>query len=427
MLATLGKLLVPIFRVLLLPLRMFAWLEEAITGQRRRLQEERNSVEQRPPLTDEAFAAQAGITAGQTPVAVAIRKALARACRLPETAFYPDDTPSLLGRLMTPGPDAHWADVGPDWLSVLVDMAEPLGLRSSRDGLQALFDRWLQAERSEGFRLRHLVPLLSDSVRDVRARRLPRVGQVSLWGGRFAGADEAESYFAEASGGEYPGSSTFSRQWGLGSYSPGCLEFHFEQTADRPLEVLLEEATFSASFIDAALESAGRQGICEAQGIALVYDLEYQLSPARPGEVGPMRFIGSFAFDRGALPAKFHRLAEKAGCSITAVLFVLAAFGECRRSHYVEQGVAGHISAAEFCEYLVSAGMKDTAAVLRCLPSKHAAELSARETPAGVLRRLGLRRSEDVGRVVFGLVNAGVLTRQESDSEADFQGQFVLE
>jgi hypothetical protein len=40
---------------------------------------------------------------------------------------------------------------------------------------------------------------------------------------------------------------------------------------------------------------------------------------------------------------------------------------------------------------------------------------------------LGLRRSEDVGRVMFGLVNAGLAHGQESDSEADFQGLFIVE
>lgn len=35
-----------------------------------------------------------------------------------------------------------------------------------------------------------------------------------------------------------------------------------------------------------------------------------------------------------------------------------------------------------------------------------------------------LRRSEDVGRVVFALIEKGLIRRQGSDSEIDFEGLF---
>jgi hypothetical protein len=269
--------------------------------------------------------------------------------------------------------------------------------------------------------------LLAGFVRECREPILLRVGQVSLWVGQFPSVDEAEAFFTGPVDDETRRPSPFANAWGLGFYAPNCLEIHFEELAVRPLPVLLQEATFSASFIDASVEAAGRQGLRETQGIALLYDCDYQLKPDWQPVVGPMRFIGTFSFERSALPAKFHTLAEKAGCSVTAVLFVLAAFGECRGKRHEQRGMAGQIAAAEFCEYLVTSSAEDTVAIRSCLPSKYAAELSAWEKPAGLLRRLGLPRSEDVGRVVFGLVNAGVLTRQESDSEADFRGRFVLE
>jgi hypothetical protein len=423
MLAMLGKLLANVFWVLLLPLHLVVWLEEAITGERRRLREQRSQMEQRPPLTDEAFVAHAEISAEDAPVAVATRKALSRACHLPETAFYPDDALSLLRRLMGPGPAAHWLDLGPDWISVLSDVAESLGLKSSWDQLQALFDRWLDTERQEDVRLRHLVHWFVDFG---RGSQLLCAGQVSVWVGRFASTDEADTFFADASDGEERIPSAFAREWGLGFYPPHCLEIHFEHLTERPLAVLLQEATFSASFLGAALAAASQQGISAAQGIALLYDFDYQAKPGRVSARGALRFIGAFTFDRAALQGKFHTAAENAGCSVTAVLFVLAAFGECSRQRR-EQGLLGHMSAAEFCEYLVNAGSVDTAAILRCLPSRFAGELPVQETPAGLLRRFGLARSEDVGRVVFGLVNAGVLRCQESESEADFGGRFVLE
>jgi hypothetical protein len=51
----------------------------------------------------------------------------------------------------------------------------------------------------------------------------------------------------------------------------------------------------------------------------------------------------------------------------------------------------------------------------------------------GILRELGLPRSEEVGRVVAGLfknglpVKRGPAGRQESDPEADYAGLFVLD
>jgi uncharacterized repeat protein (TIGR04138 family) len=51
----------------------------------------------------------------------------------------------------------------------------------------------------------------------------------------------------------------------------------------------------------------------------------------------------------------------------------------------------------------------------------------AQSDMAAILRHLSLARSEDVGRVIFALVDAGLVRKQESDSKADFHGLFNLE
>ena len=53
--------------------------------------------------------------------------------------------------------------------------------------------------------------------------------------------------------------------------------------------------------------------------------------------------------------------------------------------------------------------------------------MSRDEESEPALRACDLVRSEDVGRVVFGLVNAGLAGRSDSDSESDFNGLFALE
>ena len=47
----------------------------------------------------------------------------------------------------------------------------------------------------------------------------------------------------------------------------------------RPLRELLNDSTFSGTFRDQASEAASRLGISSAQGIAFVYDFDYQAKP----------------------------------------------------------------------------------------------------------------------------------------------------
>src|SRR5207248_5111239 len=75
-----------------------------------------------------------------------------------------------------------------------------------------------------------------------------------------------------------------------------CLEVNFEQISPRPLRELLQGATFSASFIDEAVAAAGRQDIQAAQGIALLYDFDYEAALGWQRAAGPLQFVGSFPF-----------------------------------------------------------------------------------------------------------------------------------
>lgn len=126
-----------------------------------------------------------------------------------------------------------------------------------------------------------------------------RSGFVSVWVGTFSSVEAAESYFGIPDEiGVYLPPEAFTRDLGLDDLPPECLEVNFEQVAPRPLRELLRDATFSASFIDQAVEAARRQDIHEAQGIALLYDFDYKGQPGGQGEAGPLKFIGSFPFAR---------------------------------------------------------------------------------------------------------------------------------
>jgi hypothetical protein len=124
-----------------------------------------------------------------------------------------------------------------------------------------------------------------------------RQGFVSVWVGAFSSVEVAEAYFGipDEIGIDLP-PEDFARDLGIPDLAPECLEVHFEQVSPRPLRELLQTATFSRSFIDQAIDGAIRDGIQEAQGIALLYDFDYQTVPGWQRTAGPLRFIGSFLF-----------------------------------------------------------------------------------------------------------------------------------
>jgi hypothetical protein len=124
-----------------------------------------------------------------------------------------------------------------------------------------------------------------------------RQGFVSVWVGAFPSIEAAEAYFGIPDEiGVYLPPEGFARDLGIPNLAPECLEVNFEQVTLRPLRELLHTATFSASFIDQAIDGANRQGIQEAQGIALLYDFDYQTVPGWQRTAGPLRFVGSFPF-----------------------------------------------------------------------------------------------------------------------------------
>lgn len=238
-----------------------------------------------------------------------------------------------------------------------------------------------------------------------------RVNFVSFWAGAFASVEDAEAYFGIPDEvGIYLPAEAFARDFDLGEFPPEILEVNFERVSPRPLADLLRDATFAASFLDQALEVAARQGVEQAQGIALLYNFDYRLHPAPRDAAGPLRFLGVFPYVRVSVRSNLQpvqELAHEIGCPMARVLFVLGAFSDLKKKRQREHGSqGGQMTVRDFCEHL-----------LHCLGD---------DTPAA-LRELGLRRSEDVGRIVFGMIEKGVMRAGENETEADFAGLFNLD
>ena len=124
-----------------------------------------------------------------------------------------------------------------------------------------------------------------------------RPGFVSVWIGTFASVEAAEAYFGipDEIGVDLPPDG-FASDLGMPDLPTEGLEVNFEQVSPRPLRQLLQDATFSATFIDQAVAAASEQGIQAAQGVALLYDFDYQAAPSWQRPTGPLQCIGSFPF-----------------------------------------------------------------------------------------------------------------------------------
>jgi uncharacterized repeat protein (TIGR04138 family) len=231
-------------------------------------------------------------------------------------------------------------------------------------------------------------------------------GIVSLWVGAFSSPEAADAYFAEVFG---PGrwvAAPFSVEFGLGYYPPWRLEIDFQSPTARPVGDLLRDATFAPTFADRAALAATRAGMATAQGVALLYDFDYLLKPGRVVRSGPLAFVGSFAFVKTKPNADLSPLvpvAERTGYSLAAVTHVITTLERLAEADR-KAGGPGHVGARELCTALVRGGA----------PAER------------ILREFGLCRSEDVGRLIFGMIEAKLFRPGPGESEADFAGLYGL-
>jgi uncharacterized repeat protein (TIGR04138 family) len=140
--------------------------------------------------------------------------------------------------------------------------------------------------------------------------------------------------------------------------------------------------------------------------LALLYDFDYLLKPGRMVRSGPLAFVGSFAFVKTKPNADLSPLvpvADRTGYSLAAVthaITTLERLAEVNR----KAGGPGHVGARELCAALVRSGP----------PAER------------ILREFGLCRSEDVGRIIFGMIDAKLFRPGPGESEADFAGLYAL-
>jgi uncharacterized repeat protein (TIGR04138 family) len=231
-------------------------------------------------------------------------------------------------------------------------------------------------------------------------------GIVSLWVGAFPTPEAADAYFAEDFGPGRWEPARFSVEFGLGYYPPWRLETNFQSAEPQSIAELLRDATFAPTFADRAAVAATRRGFAKAQGAALLYDFDYRLKPNRQDRAGPITFVDSFAFVKTRPNADLGRLApvsDRTGHSLAAVVHVITTLERLAQADR-KQGGPGQVSARGLCTALTNGGA--------------AAER--------VLREFGLMQSEDVGRVIYGMIEAKLFRAGPGESEADFTRLYAL-
>jgi hypothetical protein len=124
-------------------------------------------------------------------------------------------------------------------------------------------------------------------------------GFVSIWLAVETTEEEIDDYLAEVEEFDPDGEneeafSNFADEFGLLWYDSDFMEASFEQTP-APVEKLLGGASYSPSFLDAAVEAAKKEGFGNVQAAILLYDVAYEAEHGvASGE--RFRFLGAFPY-----------------------------------------------------------------------------------------------------------------------------------
>jgi len=139
---------------------------------------------------------------------------------------------------------------------------------------------------------------------------------------------------------------------------------------------------------------------CPECGVRIVETLKI-LHPTAQGDMREWLWNAIQADNR----RKHEPIAKAAGCTVDAVMFV---FDALRASRW-KAGV--HRSAAEVCDHV------------RAYVEKYFDDPAEAKD---LLGEWGIRRSEDVGRIIYAAVVLGLMKAQPHESVRDFDGLFVL-
>jgi hypothetical protein len=89
----------------------------------------------------------------------------------------------------------------------------------------------------------------------------------------------------------------FSEHFGFGWYNHDSVEANSVEAGPKSFEQLIAECSYSPSFVKEAVAAAQEQKLDAAEGVFLLYDIDYRPKVTRVRKSPYMAYLGSFRYD----------------------------------------------------------------------------------------------------------------------------------
>jgi hypothetical protein len=123
-------------------------------------------------------------------------------------------------------------------------------------------------------------------------------GIISIWVATVPRSRIPDDYFEEHYGGEDDEPFTqFSEDFGFGFYDHDFVDTNGVTDRPKPIERLLGECSFSASYLAEAIAAANQQGLDNSEFVFLLRDIAYMPEVTGVSRSPYMAFLGRFRYE----------------------------------------------------------------------------------------------------------------------------------
>ena len=120
---------------------------------------------------------------------------------------------------------------------------------------------------------------------------------LSMWVAIVPLTEIPDEYFKQQEDEDENAFTPFSRDFGFGAYGLDSLETNIIGERIKTFDQLVGQLSFSKSFVDQAVAAARKQGREHAQGVFVLYEIDYRPKLAGASTSPYMAFLGSFKYD----------------------------------------------------------------------------------------------------------------------------------
>jgi Immunity protein 22 len=124
-----------------------------------------------------------------------------------------------------------------------------------------------------------------------------RKNVLSMWVAIVPLSEIPDEYFQQQEDEDENAFTPFSRDFGFGAYGLDSLETNIVGERIKTFDQLVGQLSFSKSFVEQAVAAARKQGLENAQGVFVLYEIDYRPKMAGASKSPYMAFLGSFKYD----------------------------------------------------------------------------------------------------------------------------------